>query len=226
MTASDAQAAPTDASPPVDASPSALDRDLVAVWHLDETSGAIASDVFGKSAGSLTGGATWTAGKKNGALAFDGADGTAMTIPNPVHIPLGAAFTVALWVRANEARYDQRLWAYGRLSYAKLNVRRPQLDVAGVYATSSRSIPVGEWHHLVVTFDAGKVVWYVDGDPTVNTVDKFPDGGVTSVASQQGDELRWGSTPDRGNVLDGALDEVKVWTRALSAVEAAAVARE
>src|SRR3990167_7744794 len=47
---------------------------LVSHWKMDETTGTTATDSVGTNNGTLTNGPTWTTGKLNNALSFDGSN--------------------------------------------------------------------------------------------------------------------------------------------------------
>ena len=66
-------------------------------WRLDETSGTTAGDVTGAHPGTLSGGASWTAGRTGNAVALDGSTGMVGTT-GPV-TRTDASYTVAAWVR-------------------------------------------------------------------------------------------------------------------------------
>jgi hypothetical protein len=66
-------------------------------WRLDEASGVTASDVTGAHPGTLSGGASWTAGRTGNAVALDGSTGQISTAGPAVRTD--GSYTVAAWVR-------------------------------------------------------------------------------------------------------------------------------
>jgi RHS repeat-associated protein len=85
----------------------------------------------------------------------------------------------------------------------------------------SFSPSIGTWYHLVVTFDTGSsgaIKYFVNGSQLGSTINS----GVTSLNNSNGDFVI-GADPADGTGLefDGALDDVRVWSRALSPSEVA-----
>src|SRR3989338_7548726 len=73
---------------------------LVSHYKLDETSGTTAADSAGTNTGSVTG-ATWTAGKLNNALNFDGIAGK--RVDTNTNFGITGALTVSAWVYPRSA---------------------------------------------------------------------------------------------------------------------------
>src|SRR3989338_2173060 len=72
---------------------------LIGHWKFDETSGTSASDSSGNNnTGTLTNSPTWTTGKINSALSFDGTDDY-VNIGN-MNVS-GSGITIAAWVKAD-----------------------------------------------------------------------------------------------------------------------------
>jgi len=149
-------------------------------------------------------------------------------------------FSVAAWVVINETHGDGGLigfaqdngdyemgWVlgYGRQSFS-LSLSTTGADDGNGRLTrlnGKAAIETGRWHYVVGTYDGTTMRLYVDGKP---------DGELTG---QSGDVLY----PPRGryaaaafaddnelNLLDGALYEIKVYDRVMTAEEIAAEARK
>ena len=94
---------------------------------------------------------------------------------------------------------------------------RRDFDSAGGYFNG------GAWRHVVVTFDVnGDAITYVDGDlidaRPITPVASGPEAGLALNIGQDGT----GTYTDGGGVSsDGNIDEVAIWGRVLSTVEAA-----
>jgi hypothetical protein len=142
-------------------------------------------------------------------------------------LPLGTSDrTLALWARIDEPIVLEAFFAaYGmpgidggayiltatHLGTVETMIMFSQwgLEIVGV------PLPVGEWHHLAATTAAGTSTLYVDGMP-VGSADlpiNTPPGGQVYLGRLP-DDLGGG---DRQ--LQGAVDEVAVYDRALSATE-------
>ncbi len=82
--------------------------------------------------------------------------------------------------------------------------------------THAGTIPTNEWHHLVITKHGTNVVFYKDGS-LVGSGNTQPGQNVTS----QQLNIGWNGTTDwnSGEHFYGVLDDVRIYSRALSASE-------
>jgi hypothetical protein len=164
------------------------------------------------------------AGQANSAYCFDGDD--------YIHVPSSAslkspttALSVAAWVfvgqwyagyaavctKSNDAAFAQ----YGYALY-QFN-RQVFLEVHGSYVQigSGTAFETGRWYHVAYTWDGATVRLYVDGALTAST---------PLVRTPQTDErpLVIGKhTPGDTEHLNGRLDQLRIYNRALSAQEVA-----
>ncbi|MFD7710254.1 beta-L-arabinofuranosidase domain-containing protein [Streptomyces sp. NPDC059786] len=205
-----------------------------AAWHrFDETSGTTAADATGNGEdASLAGGATWTTdGRTGGAVALDGASG---------HVRLAddllagaAAYTVAAWVRLDgQPGAWSRIFDVGTGVTANMfltplsgdGTLRYAITAAGAGAEQridTDPLPTDRWVHTAVTGGDGTAVLYVDGrEAGRNTA-------VTVEPRRFGNHIRAGyvgrSQYGADPCLKGAVDDFRVYGRALSAAEIAAL---
>jgi hypothetical protein len=211
----------TDATPDGGSSPP--DPDLVGWWKLDEGSGTAANDSTGYgNHGELKLGAAWlNAGKYGSAIAFDGVSGSISVTRHPSINPSFRA-SVAFFVRIeDDAQDNPRLFAFGYGFSLKLNQRRPQISVKGVYAQGSTPIAPNAWHHVAVTFDFGQVAIYYDGYA-------LPlDSNIPSGTLLENDlaPVKVGCDANDAYHFKGGLDDVRLYRRVLAASEVAALAK-
>ena len=205
--------------------------DLAGHWPLDETSGSIITDVTGNGHNG-----TWidgsgndvaeetTAGLVNTALDFDGTDDyiEAADIGSDIlDLQTGEAITVSVWVRAtgitNAAAIVQKSREDGWLIRWDNTVNGRiegcvDLLPSGLCATSNTTLDDGQWHHIVYVMDdiTNEMALWVDGV-------KQTDTDVVNPGGNNADPLRIG----RGDPTyhDGLIDDVRIYTRALSADE-------
>jgi hypothetical protein len=83
--------------------------------------------------------------------------------------------------------------------------------------TSSAALSARRWNHVVVTYNdtANSIIFYIDGAPVA-------DDGAASADSMLTDDLDFhiGSCCELGSTFfDGALDDVRLYNRALSPTE-------
>jgi sialidase-1 len=185
----------------------------------------------GAAPATVIGGASPVAGRFGGALAFDGAN-DAVRLPYRDTLPLGDGdFTVSLWFRYSaQTGQHPLLWMGGvgnrapqvwvRAEPASGHVRALITAVDGTAAPASAYVDTaqpyndGQWHHLALVRDAGRLSLSVDGGTPVTAPD-VP--GSVSRTSTFG--VHAGQRPDITQRMTGALDEVRVYDRALTALE-------
>jgi len=76
---------------------------------------------------------------------------------------------------------------------------------------------IGTWYHVVVTYNAGSYAFYVNG------VAKGSGTGMLSSLNNSAASFYLGTWSALVNKLDAVLDEVGVWSRALSSSDVAAL---
>ncbi|MGW0815654.1 exo-alpha-sialidase [Streptomyces viridiviolaceus] len=181
----------------------------------------------------LGGAATSPDGALGGALLLDGAD-DAVRLPYSERLPLGGGdFTALLWFRHTAARGEQPLLWMGGVGTGQPQVwlraepgngRVQGLITARDGAAAPRSAYVradgayndGRWHRLALRRGGGRLTLSVDGT-TVSAAD-VP--GSVSRNSPFGVHI--GERVDGRARFTGAIDEVRVWDRALTDEEIAA----
>jgi hypothetical protein len=197
----------------------------VAAWGFDDGSGTSAADSVDGHPLTLSGGTQWVAGVHGGALQFDGsgaAESSGTVLPTS-----GTNYSVSAWVRfaqvgdgfqtvvgedgdTNSAFFLQYSGADHRLAFSFAGVRS---------LASSITVQPGVWYHLVGVRDI-----------TSSTLTIYVDGAQAGQASVLGnaDVATGPLTVGRGKFnggpvdrLNGAVDDVRVFDRALSADEVA-----
>jgi hypothetical protein len=205
---------------------------LAGWWKLNETSGGTASDSSGNgNAGVLYNGPVWGAGKISNALNFDGQN-------DYVQVPYRSTIapqqvTVATWFKATtfaNANWNATLvnqganeWDNGYYGLAVRTNGAPivMLNIGGgqanTYYLNAIAVSAGTWHHAALTYDNATLKIYVDGS-LVNSM------AINKARTISNLPLLMGRRGDGGYFLKGGLDEVRIYSRALSAVEIAALA--
>ncbi|WP_431041424.1 exo-alpha-sialidase [Streptomyces sp. P1-3] len=185
----------------------------------------------GSRPATVVGGARETEGRFGSALAFDGVN-DAVRLPYRTALPLGTRdFTVSLWFRYNASSGQHPfLWMGG------IGNRQPQIwlrgepgsnriralitTVTGTAAPRTASVSTtgayndGQWHHAALVRTGGRLSISVDGGPAASVLD-VP--GTVSRTSPFGVHL--GQALDSRSHAAGALDEVRVYGRALTDTE-------
>lgn len=168
-------------------------------------------------------------GVMGSAAAFDGVDDI-VHVPVADMLPLDEGLTVATWMRVDTI--DGMFQTVIAKAYLDLIADTFEIGInaSGVLRWGHSTVvdepnvnadppPVGEWIHLAGTFDADASRFYVNGVLAGETM-----GGVL-VQDEHDVTLGAGfdNTAD-ANWLEGALDEVRIYRRALTEDEIAALA--
>ena len=166
--------------------------------------------------------ADWTQGRFGAlqtAILFKG--NTSYVDVNLTSLPVGnSSRTFSVWVKNIENRPDGCVFDYG----AEPNGQRFSLLMVGNrpyfsgqnYDFHSDDELGGNWRHLVLTYDGESVSLYLDG-----VVNKREDFSLNTVASI----LRIGAriVPGQTEDLSASVDDLRIYNRALSATEIAAL---
>jgi hypothetical protein len=192
----------------------------VARWTF-EGSGSTATDAWGDNDGSISGGSRIEAGGSQ-ALTFD-ADGYVLI---PELTVFDGSFTLAGWISISDLTHDGALatgdkseqggqmpWA---LWYDKSDNHRFRAFDGSNSVYSETQPAEGAWYHVVWTHDGTASALYVDGT-------KEGSGTMDPAASGAQDILASGQAPVDSKALPGRIDDVRVYSRALSADEVGAL---
>ena len=195
-------------------------------WTFNEGSGTTAADSAGSNPLTLLNGAGWTAGKAGSALALNGSNQFA-SAGKPLLQTTDANYSVSAWVKLNQAggafqtiaSQDGAATSVFFLQYSGAD-RTFAFSFANVRALASIGTPnPGQWYHLVGVRDiaAGTLKIYVDGKLSGSV------GVLGNSTPTTGDFVigrgRFDSKPV--DFLNGAVDDTRIYDRAISADEVA-----
>ena len=195
---------------------------LRVAYGLDDDSGALAADSSGSHNTATLAGASWTSGRFGGGLALDGVD-DAVGVPT-LGTFYASAFTYEAWVFRQSPKLDVGVvgtWSAAQgggamiwIDHVNGNYRLTLGHNPASYLDSGQPAAVGRWQHVAATYDGTIARIYVDG---IETASAFFTGSLgSSNAWRIG---AYGGTP--GNYLDGRVDNVRIYDRALDAAEIA-----
>ena len=190
---------------------------LVGYWSFNEgtVNGVTVSDVFGNNDGTLVGNAQIAQGKYGNAVDLDGSSGY-VEVPDDASLQLWETYTLEAWIYERESkssRFIDRCTAgtadgphFDNHPGTKLR------SCAGGCVTSDADFTLDEWHHVVMTFDEGAVKFYLNGSPA-------GEGEVPSPLSGNALSLKLGADSNGQNLLNGLIDEARVYNRAITEAE-------
>ncbi len=207
---------------------------MAGLWHLDEGSGATSADSSGNGhAATLNGSPTWVTGESGKGLTFNGTSYLTATLGNWFgnNNPLSAS----AWVFATATTNGPIFGVTETLPGTNWNM--PFLSIAGstVYGwlwsmtnnnPLSATVSLNAWHLLTITYDptggaagTGQEIFYVDGEASQSAdITYWPSGNADFLTTQI-----QGAKPSAvtNNILNGTIDELRAYTRVLSAGEIA-----
>lgn len=216
----------------------ALTDSLVSYWKLDEASGN-AADSVGSNTLTNTGTATFSTGVINNAAYCASASTQYFTITDAAQsgLDLSTDFTLAGWFYLADTTVDtalitktngganQSYYMYTNMS-GKIFVDISQdgtQTAAKYHRQQTDSIAIASnatWYYVAATFvlSTNTTVIYLNGSSVPSSVG-FGTGITTSIFNSTAPFRISGDGVDPGWKLNGRVDEVGVWSRALSASE-------
>ncbi len=196
---------------------------------LDEGTGTIAGDASGNgNTGTLLNGPTWVAGKTGGALRFDGADDALYIANSSTLNSATTGMTVAAWVyrETNQSggvsvvsrQLGTTFYEHFYLGFESGKYRWFVNTTSGYSDTTlGGAAPLGQWIHLVGTYDGTDVKLYANGNLQFST----PHSGslsadITGITIGAGHNDA-GHTPVEA--FNGRVDDVTIYGQALTAAD-------
>jgi hypothetical protein len=208
----------------------------VSLWKFDEASGTIAKDSVGTNDGAVTGITSWTTGKVNGGLDFDGTDGrVAIGAANDVALTETSPFSISAWINSNDVNKPNQVIASnymgeggGSGSYStyvgislydtgslifQINMRQQNGNI--IQAPISNG-----WHFVTATYDGSTLKLYIDGVLRQTGARSFSGSAPNSRGWNIGDfSDATNSVHGSRSVFYGTLDEVALYNKAFSQAE-------
>ena len=197
---------------------------LVAAYAFGENTGTTVADASGtNNTGTITG-ATWTASGKYGTgLSFNGTNAW-VTANTASSLALPNAMTLEAWIyptalsgwqtvlmKETGTGLAYTLYANDNAPWPATYVRMTGASVSAG-AAGAAAVPLNTWTHLASTYNGSAITLYVNGT-AVST--KPATGTVTTSMGP----LHIGGNGIWGEFFTGLIDEVRIYSRALSAAE-------
>ncbi len=185
-----------------------------------------ANDGVGGHNGVPTGGPLYAAGKFGQAISLDGVDDH--VVVGTVGISGTAPRTIAGWAKASTTTFPAWINIFG-FTGPSGNNGHFDIELVGdsgtvstlgwyglhVYGWERNILPVdSDWHHLAASYDGTTIRWYGDGVFV----------GSASRVLNTPDNVHIGKRQDNTNYFPGSVDEVQIYSRALSDAEIAGLA--
>ena len=201
-----------------------ISDDLITHYKLDNFSGSVV-DSAGSRHGTNRGATRGVPGKIGNAFEFDFVDDY-VDLPGGM-LAANSDFTVSAWINLGNGSYADSDWKYALDFRGDINnavgVRNGKLTVISgqeITANSFDTVPIGEWHHIAYTYDDSQQRTRVFqngqylGSQAGNISPSTNGTLMNRMGAYSGSPHDW---------FDGKIDDVKIWDRALSSLEVAAV---
>jgi len=194
---------------------------MAGYWPLDAGSGSdiIDGSTYGND-GNILGTPIWVAGKYSNAVRLDGS--TYISVPDDASLDFTDGITMAAWIKAEEYRKQQIMrkksgstgyeLTLSNNSNNTISVRLNGNETYRIYSTSVYPIN-GDWMHIAATYDGTEMKLYI------NAIEENSTTNVPGSIGTNSDPLGIGADDDGDDKFKGTLDDVYLYSTALSQTE-------
>ncbi|MEO5691295.1 MAG: LamG domain-containing protein [Candidatus Saccharimonadales bacterium] len=187
---------------------------LIGYFALEENSGTFIRDTSFNNNNGTTSGTTWATGKVGTGLSFAGAG-----IMESTDVDITGTITISAWVNPSSTQSSTIFGKANLQGAIKLFNNEPRFNVTtgGTLRTVDAIVVLtnSTWNHVVGTYDGTNAKIYVNGVERAS---------VAATGAISNNNQPWTAGQNTigsggGNSYSGAMDELKVFSRALSANE-------
>src|SRR3989344_1152293 len=188
---------------------------LVGYWAFEEGVGTRAEDSsFNTNTGTLTNmdNSDWVTGRVGTALDFDGSNDY-VAIPNNSSIQTNGVITIAAWIYLTSTTAERIIVKGIEYEfYVSGGLLRLNQDNTVIMQSTAYSY-INSWHHVVAVYSDSENYTMLCIDASCIT-----EGSETTSIANTSNNVAIGSEPNGGgNFLNGQIDDVRIYNRALSA---------
>ena len=184
---------------------------------MNENSGTTVTDTSGQNNTGTAANTTWTTGRYGRALLFNGSSSW-VTVNSSASLNLVDGLTLQAWVSPTVSSGWRTIMMKELNAIYELYANSNKGPGGGINIVnykevfSNTRLPVRTWSHVALTWDGAQLRVYVNGVQVASR-------NVSGTLSPTNDPLRIGGNANWGEYFAGAIDEVRVYNRALSAAE-------
>lgn len=191
-----------------------LETGVVGYWHLDEATSTNAYDASGNTnTGTFVNNPTWQSVsncKAGACLSFDGTNDY-ITVPDSSSLDITGSITISAWVYKTTNHTATLITKSGNYQFSVINDNTIQLCYLGCRYSNS-VLTNDEWQHIAAVKSGNTITFYRNGSFVNSLIEP------TTPVSNTNPVVIGGNTGLQ-YLLDGRLDEVRIYNRALTATE-------
>ncbi|MBM3476882.1 MAG: LamG domain-containing protein, partial [Armatimonadetes bacterium] len=200
------------------------DAGLIGLWTFDEGAGEVVQDLSGHGNTGRLHGAQWVKRGDGYALAFDGVDDWVDCGDAPT-LDLTTAVSMEAWVYpetlppAEPMIFGKYYDSFGLTHYKD---GRTWFYISGGGNNVSGGLPIGQWNHVVATFDGTTMSMWVNREKTGSKASKAPQiahGRNLMMGRLAADPAATDPGYSGTAYWRGRLDDVRLYSRALTETE-------
>ncbi|MFA6077781.1 MAG: LamG domain-containing protein [Candidatus Paceibacterota bacterium] len=192
---------------------------LVGYWPLNDGAGTKANDMSGNgNTGTFMSTPLWTSGKIGKALSFNGSSSYIRVANSSSLNPIN--LTVSAWAKSATGTWND----YGFIvSKRNVYIIHPAQNLTSVNfyiyttgwvaVTCTPSVPITNWNLYTLTWNGTNLTAYINGTQCNTAVP----GGIINTTDTN--ELNIGKDAGLSRYFNGSIDDVRIYSRALSASE-------
>jgi hypothetical protein len=195
---------------------------VVAAYGFDEASGATATDTVNTNTGTIAGALRVADGRFGKALSFDGTNDQVTIAPSSA-LNLSGGMTLEAWIKPTTLENWRTVILKensGTLTYGLFASTDGQVPAGSVFtnaeyrASAVAGVALATWTHIAMSWDGATLKTFIDGAEVASQ----PAPAPLLVSNGQ---VRIGGESVRNGWFHGLVDEVRIYSRALSATQIA-----
>ena len=195
---------------------------IVSLWNLNENSGTIVYDSEDGNDGTIYG-ASWTEGISGSALKFDGKNDY-VSIPDADNLDITQSLSIMAWAKTEKnvtakvvqkGDWDGYNIGLDKWKGWKGSIRMTNNTSHGLKWGEGRPL-LNEWYHIALTYDGSQMKLYVNGQEKSSKAV----AGELKVNSRP---VSFGSDNGAQKFFKGTIDDVRIYSQALTAEEIQAI---
>ena len=207
---------------------------LVGHWRMDETSGTTVTDASANSnngtmQGSMSAASDSAVGAVKTSLSFDGVDDR-ISVADNAALEMTDDFSVSFWVKQDVntgakqkvmmkrhtvepyLSWEFFIGASNEMAFQLANTASNSGVGTSYFYVGSNPLTEGRWYHVVGVKDGGELTLYLNGAEE----EWYANEPYTGTIVDTDNDLLMGATTSSSEFFMGALDDVRIYTRALT----------